>query len=540
MKDGVAMSAPQPPAEQPGVPQPAPARILVVDDIEASRYITASWLRRGGHEVTESATGAHALSYLDGHDVDLVMLDVHLPDMSGFEVCERIKSAPRTAALPVIHVSATAIAPDDRVMGLTRGADAYLVEPVDPGELLATVEAALRYYRARATAERLAERLTRLTRATLAINAASHFDELVRSAATGAATILDCAATALAVTSDGRLRVGTTDGPDGQVVLRTEPAGLLQRLSAPLLDSGESARIVQVEEDPARPSVGPRTAVLARIKASRPPICIAVPSGAVATEDDRNLLLQWGQATASASEGLRAYTEEHNLALALQRSLLPTRLPERTDLPIAARYVPASSDAEIGGDFYEVTELDGRLLIAIGDVSGHSIEAATIMGEVRHALRAYAVEGHGLVEILDRLDVMLQRFHPRGYTTLCLLLVDLAAEVVTVANAGHLPPLVADEAGARYLDVRGPLLGAGLSRPEATEFAFPRDTMIVLITDGLIERAGVSLDDGMEALRGMVTHHQDLEALCDRLIERFGEGQRDDIALLALRRIQGP
>jgi CheY-like chemotaxis protein len=536
------MNAPNHPAQPPSPATPSsllsstPSRILVVDDMEASRYITASWLRRGGHDVTETATGTHALSYLDEHDVDLVMLDVHLPDMSGFEVCERIKSAPRTAALPVIHVSATAIAPDDRTLGLTRGADAYLVEPVDPGELLATVDAALRYYRARATAERLAARLTRLTRATLAINATPHFDDLVRSATAGAATILDCSASALALTSDGRLRVGEAKQADGPVTLRSEPAALLQRLSAATLGDGESAKIVEVEASD-WPGEGPVTAVLARTKVARPPVCIVVPSAAVAAEDDRNLLLQWGQATALACEGLRAYTEEHNLALALQRSLLPTSVPDRPELPIAVRYVPASSNAEIGGDFYEVTELDGRLLIAVGDVSGHSIEAATIMGEVRHALRAYAVEGHGLVAILDRLDVMLQRFHPRGYTTLCLLLVDLDAETVTVANAGHLPPLVADEGGARYLDVRGPLLGAGLVRPAATEFPLPRDTMVVLVTDGLIERPGISLDDGMDALRQMVSHHQDLEQLCDLLLERFGQGQRDDIALLALRRL---
>jgi CheY-like chemotaxis protein len=536
------MNAPNQPVQPPSPASPSsllsptPSRILVVDDMEASRYITASWLRRGGHEVTEAATGTNALSFLDENDVDLVVLDVHLPDMSGLEVCGRIKSSPRTAALPVIHVSATAVAPDDRTLGLTRGADAYLVEPVDPGELLATVDAALRYYRARATAERLAERLNRLTAATLAINAASHFDALVRSVTTGAAAILDCSATTLVFTSDGRLRVGTTQHADAPVTLRTEPATLLQRLAATVLGSGESARIVQVDE-PDWPEDGPVTAVLARTKVARPPICIVVPSAAVDAEDDRNLLLQWGQATALACEGLRTFTEEHNLALDLQRSLLPTSLPDRPELPIAVRYVPASSNAEIGGDFYEVTELDGRMLIAVGDVSGHSIEAATIMGEVRHALRAYAVEGHGLVEILDRLDVMLQRFHPRGYTTVCLLLVDLDAETVTVANAGHLPPLMADEDGARWLDVHGPLLGAGLKRPDATEFALPRDTMVVLITDGLIERPGISLDEGMDALHDVVSHHQDLEQLCDLLLERFGQGQRDDIALLAMRRV---
>ena len=162
---------------------PAYAHVLVVDDVEASRYITASWLRRHGHRVSEESTGAGALARLYGEDsdtgIDVVVLDVNLPDISGLEICQRIKSDPRTEALPVIHVSATAIEPVDRVHGLAGGADAYLTEPVDPGVLAATVTAVLRYYRARMVAVRLAERLTRLTTATLAMNGATRFDELV-------------------------------------------------------------------------------------------------------------------------------------------------------------------------------------------------------------------------------------------------------------------------------------------------------------------------------------------------------------------------
>ncbi|HEX5407228.1 MAG TPA: fused response regulator/phosphatase [Pseudonocardiaceae bacterium] len=513
-----------------------PARILVVDDNEASRYITASWLRRGGHVVTEVATGQGALAIVDERQIDVVMLDVHLPDMSGYEVCERIKGDPRTAALPVIHISATSIEPQDRARGLSGGADGYLIEPVDPALLLATVEATLRYYRARAMAERLARRLTSLTRATLTINSTRDLRSLSRSAAEGTARILETTATALVPASDGRLHIGRTAGPDGEFELRTEPSELLDRLAMTVLGGGLGARVTQVD-DPGWPTDGPVTVVVVRVKAARPPICLMVPASAADTAEDRNLLLQWGNATALAADGLRAFTEEHDLALILQRSLLPSRVPEVPELPIAVRYVPAASNNEIGGDFYEVTELDGRLLIAVGDVTGHSIEAATIMGEVRHAMRAYAVEGHGLVAILDRLDAMLRRFHPLGFTTLCLLLVDLAAGVLTVANAGHPPPLIADRDGSRYLDVGGPLLGVGLDRPAAVAVPFPSGTTVVLVTDGLLEGRYTDLVDSMAILRDMVSHDQDLEELCDLLLDRLGHGQRDDIALLALRRV---
>ena len=512
-----------------------PANILVVDDNEASRYLTASWLRRKGHRVTEAATGRDALALVGGQEFDAVLLDVNLPDMSGFDVCERIKGEPRSAAIPVIHVSATAIEAEDRTHGLDRGADAYLIEPIDPDVLVATVEAALRYYRARAVAERLAAKLTRLTEATLAITAAATLDDLLAAAAAGAAAIVGGRATVLAQTLDGRVRAASVEGPEAVASVRTQPPALLERLASAVFGS-QTAAGAGVLDSVEGFEGGASTVIVARAHASRPALGVAVEAATTRTDENRTLLRQLAQTTAFACEALRAYVEEHTLALTLQRSLLPRTVPVRPELPMAVRYLPASSNAEIGGDFYEVTELDGRLLVAVGDVSGHSIEAATIMGEVRHALRAYAVEGHGLVTILDRLDTMLMRFHPRGLTTLCLLLIDLAGGTAEIANAGHIPPLVADAAGARFLDVRGPLLGVGLPRPAATRVEVPAGTLFLLVTDGLVERRDQGIDEGMEALRRSVSHRDDLEALCDTLLEKFGRGKEDDIALLAFRR----
>src|SRR5580698_5310581 len=135
----------------------ASATVLVADDSEAKRYLLASWLRGGGHRVVEAATGREALDRLGG--IDLVVLDVRLPDLSGIEVCGRIKSDPATAAIPVIQVSAVAVAVADRALGLNEGADAYLAEPFQAEEFLATVTATLRYSRARRRAERTAARL---------------------------------------------------------------------------------------------------------------------------------------------------------------------------------------------------------------------------------------------------------------------------------------------------------------------------------------------------------------------------------------------
>jgi CheY-like chemotaxis protein len=512
-----------------------PARILVVDDAEASRYVTASWLRRHGHDVVEVADGASALAMVGQGQFELVVLDVNLPDMTGFEVCEQIKAAPGTAALPVIHVSATYVGASDRARGLTRGADAYLSEPVDPDELIATVAAALRYYRARAAAERLAARLRQLTGTSLAANAATSFADLVEAVATGAAALFGGTALVIVSLADGKEQHLLVRDGDRSVNVHERDFGPLAKLTTLAIGSHPGARIVALEASD-WPDQGPALAVLARAKTDQPACCIAIPEAAVDLPEDRDLLIQLGQAAAVAAQGLRAFASEHTLALTLQRSLLPSGLPRRADLLMAADYVPASDEAEVGGDFYEVTELDDKVLIAIGDVTGHSITSATVMGEVRHALRAYALDGHGPTDILDRLDSMLQRFHPGGYTTVCLMLMDTTAGTVEIANAGHLPPLFVDADGARYVSLSGPLLGIGLSRPPATLLPFPVGTTVVLMTDGLIERPRVPLNDDLETLRASMTADESPDEICRRLLAQFGQHKDDDIAVLAVRR----
>src|SRR5688572_25300678 len=163
-----------------------PATILVVDDSATKRYLLVSWLTRAGFTVRQAESGGEALRVLPGSGVDLVLLDVKLPDMNGFDVCEKIKTDPVYGVLPVIHVSAHAVDVVDRTQGLNRGADAYLVEPIEPDELVATVQAVLRYYSARQRAETLAARMVRLAETTLAINSASTLAELLAAAAVGA------------------------------------------------------------------------------------------------------------------------------------------------------------------------------------------------------------------------------------------------------------------------------------------------------------------------------------------------------------------
>ena len=518
----------------------ASAVILVVDDTTASRYISTSWLRRYGHQVVEAATGAEALAALARWPIDLVVLDVGLPDMSGFEVCERIKSNPALAQ-PVIHLSATAVRGVDRAQGLTRGADAYLVEPVEPDELLATVASVLRYYRARAAAEGLADRLAKLTRATLAMNSASSVDELTTAIAAGAADILGAPAVALVTAPDGALHRAAAEFPGhAEPVRDIAPTQLLHDLAAQPTEGTRSIDAVRVRWGLVTQDAPDEAEARAVLFGSRsgPVLGIALRIAAL-TDEGSDLLAQLGHAAVLAADSLRLYTEEHTLALTLQRSFLPGLPASLPGLEIAARYVPATRNNEIGGDFYEVVELPGgALLVSIGDVAGHSIHAATIMVELRHALRAYALDGHGPAEIIKRLERMLRQYHPSEFATMCVLLLNPDRNELSVANAGHLPPLLVERTGAAYVQAWGSMLGLRRPQPPDKILELRAPWSIVLITDGLVEHHGVDLDDALEELRAVASIDSSPEVLCEQLLERFGPSGPDDIALLALRRLK--
>jgi DNA-binding response OmpR family regulator len=138
------------------MPDPAPIIVLNVNDDEPIRYALTRMLRQAGFQVIEAATGQEALTQA-AHKPDLILLDVQLPDLSGFEVCRRLKADAATANMPIIHLSAHYTQAQDKAQGLETGADAYLVHPVEPRELEATVRAMLRIRKAEAEARALAQ-----------------------------------------------------------------------------------------------------------------------------------------------------------------------------------------------------------------------------------------------------------------------------------------------------------------------------------------------------------------------------------------------
>jgi PAS domain S-box-containing protein len=235
---------------------------------------------------------------------------------------------------------------------------------------------------------------------------------------------------------------------------------------------------------------------------------------------------------------------EHYIAATLQRSLLPEELPEIPGVTLAVRYVSATTGMEVGGDWYDVVPLsDGRVGMAIGDVAGHGLRAAATMGQLRMALRAYALEEGEPGQVVRRVRELVRRLIPSEMATLLYLVLDPDATSITFCNAGHLPPLLVANGEASYLEgALGPPLGAAPHPGDAVQAEvqlMPEDALL-LFTDGLVERRGVSLRDGLDQLRQEArTASPDLEAMCDHLLASLLDTEIfDDVAMLALRPIR--
>ena len=256
------------------------------------------------------------------------------------------------------------------------------------------------------------------------------------------------------------------------------------------------------------------------------------------TAGERDLLQLAADRAALAIQ--RAFVhEQRRVAEEMQRRLLPADLQGIPGLELATRYLPASGES-LGGDWYDVFPIGGgRIAIAAGDVVGHGIDAAGAMAQLRTALRAYAVDGHPPGAVVDRVNRLNYELGPGAMTTLVYVDIDPELEQLELVNAGHPPPLVIQPDGtATYLAQQGniPLGASELARYRADTHPFPSGASIVLYTDGLVERRGESIEQGLERLQALSTGGGEMEALCARLVDGLApETRRDDIAIIAAR-----
>ena len=235
------------------------------------------------------------------------------------------------------------------------------------------------------------------------------------------------------------------------------------------------------------------------------------------------------------------YEREHTIAETLQRSLLPERLPRIEGLEIAARYLPAGSGSAVGGDWYDALErADGRVALVVGDVVGHGLRAAALMGQLRNAFRAYGLAEASPAEVMARVNRLVISGEEDAMATALYLVLDRETGEVTFASAGHPPPLVLSSEGPQFLEGgRAVPVGAaeaGIFRE--AEAVLPPGAALLLYTDGLVERRDVSLEQRMEELAEAAAGSDGaLEGLCDSVLSRvLGQHvQTDDVALLAVR-----
>ncbi|HEY6698263.1 MAG TPA: SpoIIE family protein phosphatase, partial [Acidimicrobiales bacterium] len=259
---------------------------------------------------------------------------------------------------------------------------------------------------------------------------------------------------------------------------------------------------------------------------------------------DVDLLQMVADRVALATQA-RLSDTERRAAVVLQRSLLPERLPQVAGLEVAMRYI-AGGEGDVGGDWYDLFTLpSGWVCMTVGDVVGRGLRAAAVMGRLRSAVRAYALETAGHPgAILDRIDRMLRQFEPGEMATAVVGLLEPSFGRLHVSLAGHPAPIVATGVGpAMYVDapVDPPLGVAPPVRRQAATVDLPPGAVVCFYSDGLVERRGVSLDARLEQLCDAISVHPAEEVCTTVMVHLVGDDRpTDDIALLTVRRLDLP
>ncbi len=401
-------------------------------------------------------------------------------------------------------------------------------------ESLATYDMASRGFKEASEAARLeqqhAERLRRLAEAFLELNGSLLPGEILRIVTQRAKTIHDAASIVahLDTTADGRrVQLTQVEGDDHPV-------------------DDALARAAQTEGRPVR-GAGPAGPVLVApvLRSNGLPLGVLQLSGPRSgdfSSGDEAILLQFALMTGIALENAFRYQHERSIAVTLQRSLLPELLTAVPAANVACRYLPGGEGVEVGGDFYDVIELDGdRVALALGDVMGKGVAAAATMGQLRMALRAYATDERPPAGVIEGLGRLMSLLRNDAFATMVYVECDTRRDALLVANAGHPPPVLrTPEGDVRLLEgpVSPPLGVASGATGGQLEVPLEPGAMLVLYSDGLVEGHELTLIEGLDRLVDAVrTGPDDVEGMCEHLLRALGgHAGRDDTALLAYRR----
>jgi signal transduction histidine kinase/CheY-like chemotaxis protein len=529
---------PDEPATEVSRPTVGPVVLVADDNADMRRHLrrvlAAHWA------VRLAGDGQSALRMARAHPPNLVITDVMLPGLDGFGLLRELRASPATRDIPVILLSARA-GQESTVEGLDAGADDYLTKPFTAAELVARVRTHLETARVR---QHAARRMRSLANASHALSTSLDARELVEVITT---LVVPQWADECVVwlrertrTGDWRIEPRLARGRIGPLAteIRAEPTAARTALGVDrALDAHRPHQAVL--------SGGERTLTLPLHARGHQVGALTVSRrrGAPWRPTDLEYLVDLCQRLALALDNAARYQAERNVAITLQRSLLPSDLPTVDGVELAARYQPGGQGTSVGGDWYDAFPLsDGCVALAIGDVMGRGVRAAAIMGQLRAALRGYALENLRPAELLTRLDAFVEASGEPHLSTCLYATYEPDGRRLRIAGAGHLPPLVVSAAGeSRHLEfpVGLPLgVGAvdGITYTDH-EIILEPGSLFLLYTDGLIETRQQSLDEGMRALEAATDRSfSDPEEACNHVLAAFNVDGRndDDTTLLAV------
>jgi FixJ family two-component response regulator/anti-sigma regulatory factor (Ser/Thr protein kinase) len=545
---------------------PVSPRILVVDDDAALLQALPEMLRlRIPDAAVDTAdSAATALKRIESDDYDAIVTDIKMPGVDGLVLLGHIRGIrPNTPTLVITGHGEHDLA----IQALRGGAFDYVQKPIDREYFIASLQRAVHAHKLqrqvteaqqaleqRASAleqiveartlelRHTADRLRVLTESAAAIHSARNVEQILRSVADAAHRLADArvafAGCAQRIRDPGEMtRFATWEiaGAPPQALGRFN-AGRIEQLLA----DWASRKGAQLETAELGAEVPWTLAVPMQSRDGnlRGGIIVGRHEPPRSAEDLRMQVGALARQAAVALENTLHYHRERTIAETLQRSLLPGELPEIPGLTLDARYLPGRNEA-VGGDWYDVFLLpSGNVGVAMGDVAGRSVWAAAVMGQLRSALRAFALEGDAPAVVGARLN----RFIPSGaMATLLYLVFNPDTLEARYVNLGHLPPLVmTSQKAVSFLEEGGPPLGARLwsSCREHSTILAPGST-IVLYTDGLVDVRGVSIDEGLSRLARTIAadSNGDMTGLLDRVLAQLlgGASAEDDVAVLALR-----
>ena len=505
--------------------------LLVDDNADMRAYLTR--LLADHVAVRTAANGVEALAAVRERAPDLVLSDVMMPEIDGIELVRRLRGEPGLEALPIVMLTAAG-GSEATSQGLDVGADDYLVKPFTADDLVTRVTARL-------TAGR--ERRLRQTLQELAGRLATCQDPLELLEAVHPVLHRWCGAdtsTLAVVDAEGALvRLWHVPG-FGSGVDERYRTGVLATSEGPLFDAIRTATQVVLDGPEQMASQYPATAVdlgeVGVVATVATPIALGVASagGCLGSawrephplhEDDLELHRRFAAVVDEAVQRMQAAAREHRLVDEFQAQLLEVdhRVPTAV---VAALYRPAERSLLVGGDWYDVISLtDGSLGVSVGDVVGKGLPAATAMSQLRSSLRVAASTSSAPADVLDVVDRHARRVRGAMCASAIYLRLTPSGEINWTC-AGHPPPLVVIGDEVRFLHGgRRSLLGYGgpVRRRDGRE-ELPPGSLVLMYTDGLVERRGESLDVGLRRLADAVREHRRLSTgqLCDAVLAAMG------------------